>query len=84
VAIGGLGLGIVAFGGLAIGGLALGGVALALYVAAGGLALSTAYAIGGMALAPHALSGVGADPELIRLIERWWPGIREALRGAER
>jgi hypothetical protein len=82
-AIGGLGLGLFAFGGVAVGGwLAVGGIALALYLAAGGLAISTLYAVGGLALAPHSIGPMGADPELVRLIEKWWPGIRNAFPGA--
>jgi hypothetical protein len=82
--IGGLGLGLFAFGGIAVGGVALGGIALAVYLAAGGLAISTMYAIGGLALAPHAISSAGADPEFVRQLEKWWPGIREAFPDAGR
>lgn len=78
-AIGGLGLGLFVFGGIAVGGLAAGGLALALYLAAGGLAISTMYAIGGLALAPHAIGAMGADPEFVRQLEEWWPGIRNAF-----
>jgi len=73
----GIGLGLFVFGGLAIGGLAIGGLALALFLAVGGMAASTMYALGGMAIAPHAISSLGIDPEFLRLLERWWPGIRE-------
>jgi hypothetical protein len=78
-AIGGLGLGLFVLGGIAVGGLAVGGLALALYLAAGGLAISTTYAVGGLALAPHAISAMGADPEFVRQLEKWWPGIRNAF-----
>jgi len=77
--LGGVALGLLAFGGLAVGGFALGGLALALYFAGGGLAVSLRYAVGGAALAPHALSSLGADPAFLKLVERWWPGIREFL-----
>ena len=75
VAFGGLSLGLCALGGIAIGGVSLGGMALALYLAAGGMAVSLQYAIGGMALAPRAISALGADPEFVRLLERWFPGL---------
>jgi hypothetical protein len=84
VAFGGLGLGLFALGGVAVGGVALGGVALAIYLAAGGLAISLSYAIGGLALAPHAIGSTGADPEFVRLLEKWWPGIREIFPDAGR
>ncbi len=79
VAFGGLSLGLCALGGIAIGGVSFGGLALALYLAAGGMAVSLQYALGGMALAPHAISALGADPELARLLERWLPGLSDAL-----
>ena len=82
IAFGGLSLGLFALGGVAVGGVAMGGLALALCFAVGGLAISTMYAIGGMALAPHAISGMGADPEFVRLLEKWWSGIRKAFPGA--
>ncbi len=74
-AFGGLGLGVVAFGGLAIGGIAVGGVALALFLALGGMAVSLLYAIGGLALAPHAIGSMGADPEFVRQLEKWFPNV---------
>ncbi|MEE8392234.1 MAG: zinc ribbon domain-containing protein [Anaerolineae bacterium] len=83
-ALGGLGLGVFALGGIAIGGVAMGGLAVALYLAAGGLAVSAMYAIGGLALAPHAIGSMGADPEFVRLLEKWWPGIRDAFPDAGR
>lgn len=79
-AVGGLGLGVIALGGVAVGGVALGGLALALFLAIGGLAVSTMYALGGLALAPHALGATGADPELLRQLERWWPDIGDVFR----
>jgi hypothetical protein len=82
--LGGLGLGVFVFGGIAIGGVALGGLAMALGLAAGGLAVSAMYAIGGLALAPHAIGAAGADPEFLRLLEKWWPGIREVFPGVGR
>ena len=80
-AVGGLSLGLFVLGGIAVGGVAVGGMALALYLAAGGVAVSTLYAIGGLALAPHALGSMGADPEFVQQLEKWWPGIREAFSG---
>jgi len=79
LALGGLGIGILALGGIALGGITLGGLSLALYFAVGGLAVSAMYAIGGLALAPHALGGTGADPELLRLLRQWLPGLPETL-----
>ncbi len=83
-AMGGLGLGLFALGGVAVGGVALGGFALGVALAAGGLAISALYAVGGLALAPHAIGAMGADPEFVRLLERWWPGIREVFPDAGR
>jgi len=79
VVLSGIGLGVFVLGGIAIGGLAVGGMSLALFLAVGGLAVSTMYAIGGMAIAPHAISSLGADPEFLRLLEKWWPEIREVF-----
>lgn len=79
IAVGGLSLGVAALGGIAAGGIALGGMALALWFAAGGLAVSAMYAVGGMALAPHAISAAGADPEFVRLLEKWWPEMSKHL-----
>jgi hypothetical protein len=79
--IGGLALGLFALGGVAVGGIAFGGLALALYLAGGGLAVSTLYGVGGLALAPHSLSPLGADPAFVKLLEKWCPGLREALSG---
>ena len=75
IAFGGLSIGLFALGGLALGGVTLGGVSLGLFVALGGLAVSAGYAIGGFALAPHMIGGNGADPEFLRLLERWFPGF---------
>jgi hypothetical protein len=57
----------------------MGGFSLGVVLAAGGLAVSAMYAIGGLAVAPHAIGAMGADPEFLRLLEKWWPGIREAF-----
>ena len=81
-AVGGLGLGLFAFAGIAVGGVALGGVALAAYLAVGGLAISLLYAIGGLAIGPYAISSVGADPEFLRQLEKWWPGISDLFPDA--
>jgi len=77
--VGGLAFGLIASGGIAMGVMALGGLALALVLAVGGITASFLYAIGGLALAPHAISSLGVDPEFVRLLEKWWPGIREAF-----
>lgn len=72
-ALGGLSLGLVALGGFALGiAAAFGGVAIGGYLAIGGVAISLVYALGGMAIAPHALGGNRVDPELLRLLERWF------------
>jgi hypothetical protein len=68
---GGVSAGIVAIGGLALGVAAFGGMAVAVFLAVGGLAVSLMYAVGGAALAPHAVSGGGADPELVDRMARW-------------
>jgi hypothetical protein len=75
IAFGGAGLGVFAIGGVAIGGIALGGMALAGFLALGGMAISIMYAIGGMAIAPHAIGSMGADPEFLRLLEKWFPSF---------
>jgi hypothetical protein len=82
-AFGGMGLGVFVFGGIAIGGVALGGMAAGILLAAGGMAVSTLYAIGGLALAPHTISGSGIDPEFVRLLEEWLPGLGGFLTGAD-
>ncbi len=79
IAFGGVSLGVAAIGGVAIGGLAFGGMALGVFLAAGGMALSFMYAIGGLAIAPHAIGASGADPEFVKILEKWLPGIRESL-----
>jgi hypothetical protein len=81
IAVGPFALGGLAFGGFTIGGasiglLALGGLSVGLVLALGGLALSGGYAIGGFALAPHFFGGSGADPEFLRLLQRWFPGFK--------
>jgi len=78
-AVGGVGLGLFALGGVAIGGVAVGGLALAVFLAAGGMAISAMYAVGALALAPHAIGSTGADPDFLRQLEKWWPGICEAF-----
>jgi hypothetical protein len=70
---GGLSMGLFAIGGLAVGGIAAGGLALGILFAAGGLAMSILYAIGGLAIAPHAISSMGADPQFVSLLEKWFP-----------
>jgi hypothetical protein len=76
ITLGGLGLGLFSFGGLAVGILAAaGGLALGGVFAIGGAAISLAYAIGGLALAPHFIGGNGIDPEFLRLLEKWFPGM---------
>ena len=79
IAFGGVGLGIVGLGGVALGVLTLGGCSIGLIFAAGGVAFSLMYAIGGLALAPHALGPLGADPQLVRWLSRWLPGLRALL-----
>ena len=73
---GGLSLGLFALGGLAVGGIAAGGLALGILFAAGGMAMSIMYAIGGLAIAPHAISSMGTDPQLLSLLEKWFPWFR--------
>lgn len=82
-AFGGVGLGVFVFGGIAIGGVALGGMAAGIFLAVGGLAISTLYAVGGLALAPHTISSFGVDPEFVRMLEEWLPGIGSTLSGTE-
>ena len=60
-----------------VGVAAFGGLSLGVFVAAGGLAISFGYAIGGLAIGARTLSGAGADPDLVRWLSRWWPGILE-------
>jgi len=83
-AIGGMALGVLALGGIAAGAAALGGIALALYFAAGGLAISMGVAIGGLGLGARVISATGSDPDLLRRLERWLPGIRDAFPGTRR
>ena len=71
--ISGIGLGILTLAGIAIGGLTVGGISIGAWLAVGGLAISSQYAIGGLALGAHTLSAAGGDPELLRLLGRWWP-----------
>jgi hypothetical protein len=81
VALGGVSLGLLTFGGIAIGAVALGGLSIGAFFALGGLALSLQFAIGGLALAPHAMGSTGVDPEFLRMLERFWPGVRELFNG---
>jgi hypothetical protein len=93
-ALGGVSAGLFAIGGIAAGGLTLagisvayaafGGMALGIYAAVGGLAISLNYAIGGLAIAPHAIGATGVDPEAVRWLESWWPGIRETIPALDR
>lgn len=83
-AIGGMGLGLFVLAGIAVGGVALGGMALGIFFAVGGIAISMMYAIGGLALAPHTISSMGVDPEFVRQLEQWVPGIRRAFPGIDR
>lgn len=75
ITLGGFSIGLFALGGLALGGVTFGGLSVGLLMAFGGLAVSAGYAIGGLALAPHFIGGNGADPEFLRLLERWFPGL---------
>ena len=83
LSFGGVSLGLVALGGVAAGSVAFGGVALALQLAVGGMAVSLSHAIGGMAVAPHGISGAGVDPEFVKQIEYWFPGIRDAFSSSK-
>ena len=76
-ALGGLSLGLFALGGVAVGGITLGGMSLGLIFAAGGMAVSLFIAVGGLALAPHAIGAMGVDPEILRVVEKLWPGLKE-------
>jgi hypothetical protein len=78
-AVGGIVLGVLALGGIALGGAALGGIAVALYLAIGGVAVSRMYALGAVALGSRVVSALRSDPELLRRVERWLPGLRDAL-----
>ncbi len=76
VALGGLSAGLISFGGLSIGLLAAaGGLALGGIFAIGGAAFSLAYAIGGLALAPHFIGGNGIDPDFMKILENYLPGL---------
>jgi hypothetical protein len=81
LAIGGMALGLLALGGIAAGIAATGGIALALCFAVGGLAVSKGIAIGGLAVGAQVVSGTRSDPELLRQLERWLPGIRDVFSG---
>ena len=76
IAFGGMGVGVIALGGLAVGGFASGGIAFGLAAAVGSLAYSLSNAIGVLAYAPHTISLMNADPEIMNLLERFgaWIG----------
>jgi hypothetical protein len=76
IAFGGMGVGVIALGGLAVGGFAAGGIAFGLAAAVGSLAYSLSNAIGVLAYAPHTISPMNADPEIMNLLERFgaWIG----------
>ena len=82
VTFGGLSVGLLALGGLAAGGIAAGGLSIGILFAAGGLALSALYAVGGIAIAPHAISSLGSDPNFVRLLESWFPGLQGTFPGS--
>lgn len=71
--VGGLSTGLVAIGGLAIGGIALGGGAIGA-IAIGGGAWGY-YALGGGAIGEHVISATVQDPEAIRFLGEWLPGL---------
>jgi len=79
---GGMSIGLVALGGLAMGAIAVGGAAIGITFALGGVALSAKYAIGGLAIAPHAIGSTGADPEALKLLEKWFPDISKMFPGS--
>jgi hypothetical protein len=66
---------LLAIGGMAIGGVLAGRMALAVYFAIGGLAASLAFAFGGLVIAPSSIGATGVDPEFMRLLEKWLPGL---------
>jgi hypothetical protein len=78
---GGLSIGLIALGGLAAGAIAVGGAAIGITFALGGLAISAKYAIGGLAIAPYAIGSMGADPEALKLLEKWFPDISKMFPG---
>lgn len=82
LAFGGVSLALVAIGGVALGYASFGGLAVATSLAAGGMAVSGLYAMGGMAVAPHTISPMGVDPEMLRMLERWWPALAEWMEKA--
>ena len=77
IAVGGMGVGVIALGGLAIGGFAAGGLAFGLVAAVGGLVYSLSYAIGALAYAPHTISPMNVDPELMNLLEKFGAWISQ-------
>ena len=79
IAIGNVAIGLFAMGGLAMGGIAIGGLGLGL-VAVGGIAVG-GVALGGLAVSTmYAIGAAGADPEFVRQLEKWAPGISELFR----
>jgi hypothetical protein len=79
VAFGGLSLGALAIGGVALGHVALGGCAVAVSIAVGGLAVAGKVAVGGLAVAPHTIGGNGIDPEAVRILKEYIPGIDKLI-----
>lgn len=35
------------------------------------------FAVGGLAIAEHTIDGRGVDPEMLRILVRWFPGIAD-------
>ena len=77
IAVGGMGVGVLALGGLAVGAFAAGGSAFGLAAAVGGLAYSLSYAIGVLAYAPHTISLMNVNPELMNLLEKFGAWISQ-------
>ena len=77
IAVGGMGVGVIALGGLAVGAFAAGASAFGLAAAVGGLAYSLSYAIGVLAYAPHTVSLMNVNPELMNLLERFGAWISQ-------
>lgn len=77
IAVGGMGVGVIALGGLAVGAFSAGGIAFGLAAAAGGLAYSLSYAIGALAYAPHTISPMNEDAELMNLLKRFGAWISQ-------
>lgn len=91
IAVGGFAFGLLSLGGITIGGLvfagigigviSFGGLAVSLFLSVGGLAISLKYAVGGLGIAPYVIDAARTDPEFIRILESWWPGISHSLGG---